>query len=167
MILIFFLKVLQRFFGFLEYVLSPGEQLGAKVFALALVHKRLLVGRPIIFRFGQHPTYSLIFFVGRVVPPPPSGRLIYVRQPADNIRLLFPRRPEFGDSSRTSRKRVRREVDRVGYRIPAFASSTATRRSISPNIRSSPGSPVVSVSPSDATFNRARVDRSTLPSSKP
>src|SRR5262245_8761907 len=54
MILIFFLKMLQCFLGLLEYVLPPREQLGAKIFALALVHERLLVGRPIVFGFGQH-----------------------------------------------------------------------------------------------------------------
>src|SRR5690349_11437258 len=104
MILIFFLKMLQRFLGFLEYVLSPCEQLGAKIFALALVHERLLVGRPIVFGFGQHSHLLLVFILGRFVPPPPSGRLIYVRPPTDNIRLVFPVRPDFHDNSMTSAK---------------------------------------------------------------
>src|SRR5664279_6597193 len=50
--------------------------------------------------------------------------------------------------------------------MPAFASSTATRRSISPKTVSSPGSPVCSLKPSAATLRRASVPPSTLPSSK-
>src|SRR5262249_55211839 len=49
MILVFFLKVLQCFLGFLENILPPSKQLRAKIFALALVHKRFLVGWSIIF----------------------------------------------------------------------------------------------------------------------
>src|SRR6185369_6762233 len=105
MILILLLKMLQRFLGFLEYVLSPGEQLGAKIFPLALVHKRLLVGRPIVFGFGQHSHLLPDFYSWAcVVPPPPSGRLIYVRQPPDNIRLAFPIGPDLYDGSMTSAK---------------------------------------------------------------
>ena len=70
MILIFFLKVLQRFLGLLENIFSPCEQLSAKIFALPFVHERLLVGRPIVFGFGQHPTYSLfLLFLGSHRPP--------------------------------------------------------------------------------------------------
>jgi hypothetical protein len=60
MILVFFLEVLQCFLGFLEDVFSPHEQLCAKILALALIHKRLFIGRPIVLGFGQHPTYSLV-----------------------------------------------------------------------------------------------------------
>src|SRR5262249_39573102 len=50
---------------------------------------------------------SLIFVLGRLAPPPPSGWLIYVRQPADNIRMVFPTWPDLRDSSMTS-ARMRR-----------------------------------------------------------
>src|SRR5450759_61675 len=50
--------------------------------------------------------------------------------------------------------------------MPAFANSTATRRSISLKTVSSPGSPDSSVSPS-AALRRASVGPSTLPSSSP
>src|SRR4029079_8805333 len=63
MILIFFLKVLQCFLGFLEDVLSPREESRTRIFALPFVHDRLFVGWPIIFGLGQHPTYSLSSFV--------------------------------------------------------------------------------------------------------
>src|SRR5262245_28287292 len=70
MILIFFLKMLQCFLGLLEYVLPPREQLGAKIFALALVHERLLVRRPIVFGFGQHfPPTPWFLFLGALYRP--------------------------------------------------------------------------------------------------
>src|SRR5215470_20262165 len=65
MILVFFLKVLQRFLGFLENVFAPREQFCAKIFALALIHERLFVGRPIVFGFGQHShVLPCFFFLG-------------------------------------------------------------------------------------------------------
>src|SRR5512143_28919 len=70
MILVFFLEMLQRFLSLLEYVLPPGEQLDAKILALALVHKRLLVGRPIVFGFGQHSHLLPDFlFLGELYRP--------------------------------------------------------------------------------------------------
>ena len=65
MILVFFLQMLQRFLGFLENIFPPREQLRAEILALALVHERLFIGRPIVLGLGQHPTYSLVSFVFR------------------------------------------------------------------------------------------------------
>src|SRR3569623_609805 len=56
MILVLFLQVLQGFLGFLEDVFAPGQELRAKVIALALVHERLFVRRPVVFVLRQHPT---------------------------------------------------------------------------------------------------------------
>ena len=58
--------------------LPPGEQLGAKIFALALVHKRLLVGRPIVFGFGQH-SHLLPVSYSWARRSTPSERQAYIR----------------------------------------------------------------------------------------
>src|SRR6185312_2175426 len=58
MVLVLFLKMLEGLLGFLQDVLAPGQQFRAKVFALALIHERLLVGGPIALGFRQHPTDS-------------------------------------------------------------------------------------------------------------
>src|SRR5262245_13643225 len=99
MVLIFFLKVQQRFLGFLENIFPPGEQLRAKIFALALVHERLLVGWPIIFILGQHSLLP-VFVLARSRSPS-RGWLIYVRQSADNIGVRPPGRRDLYDSSMT------------------------------------------------------------------
>src|SRR5579871_389235 len=52
MILAFILQMLQRFFGLLENVLPPIQELLAKIFALAVVHERLFVTRPVFLVFG-------------------------------------------------------------------------------------------------------------------
>src|SRR5262245_29281638 len=78
MILIFLLKMLQRFLGLLEYVLSPHEQLGAKIIALAFVHERLFVRRPVVFGFGQH-SHLLPGFCSWAPCTAPSERQAYIR----------------------------------------------------------------------------------------
>jgi hypothetical protein len=52
MILVVVLEVLQRLLGLLEDILPPVEQLQPEVLALALVHERLTVRRPIDFVEG-------------------------------------------------------------------------------------------------------------------
>src|SRR4029077_2731720 len=102
MILIFLLEVLQSFLGFLEDILPPDEQFHAKIFALALVHKRLFVGRPVILGFGQHFPPTPCFFCSwalRVTLL--RGWLIYVHSPADNIGVRPLSWPDIDDNSMT------------------------------------------------------------------
>src|SRR5262245_43471578 len=102
MILVFFLEVLQRFLGFLENIFAPGEELHAKIFALALVHERLLVGWPIAFVFGQHSGVLPDFLFLGALFAPSRGRLIYANYRADNIPVRQRHVPDFGDTSMTS-----------------------------------------------------------------
>src|SRR5262249_23940161 len=80
MILVFFLKVLQCYLGFLENILPPSKQLRAKIFALALVHKRFLVGWSIIFGFCQHCHLIPVFVFARSRSPPAAGLYTSVNQ---------------------------------------------------------------------------------------
>src|SRR6185437_7481458 len=79
MILVFFLKVQQRFLGLLEDVFPPGEQLDAKILALPLVHERLFVRRPIIFGLSQHFPPTPCFFCSWGHTVPPYARQAYIR----------------------------------------------------------------------------------------
>src|SRR4029453_7032602 len=117
--------MLQCFFGFLEYIFSPGEQFCPKIFALALVHKWLFVRRPILLGFGQH-SYQLpgllLFSTGQ---PPCVGRLIYIRPPVDNIRVRF-------YSLKTLRGECPKPASRTDADALRAATSTGTRGLIGP-----------------------------------
>src|SRR4029079_9617397 len=87
MVLVLFLEVQERFLSLFEDLLFPAQQSGAEIVTLALVHKRLFIGRPVAANFGNHPSHSsiLLFFCSEQLPR--AARLIYACHGADNIRL--------------------------------------------------------------------------------
>src|SRR5829696_649960 len=85
MVLVFVLKMLQRFPGFLEDFLLPGEQFVAEMLPLPLVHERLFIRWPIVSVFlcgdlhsgcSVHFDFS-VFFPRRV---PPRGHAYIARR---------------------------------------------------------------------------------------
>jgi hypothetical protein len=85
MVLILVLKMLERVLGFLQDLVLPGEQLGAEVLALSVIHKRLFFGRPVAVQA------KLVFF-GR-----PGS--VLVRRP--RLLFLLPQHPAATPSTAT------------------------------------------------------------------
>ncbi len=56
---VLFLKSLQRNLQFAEDIVLPCQQLGAKIFALALVHERLFFGGPVVLQLFQMHSCSV------------------------------------------------------------------------------------------------------------
>jgi hypothetical protein len=54
MVHVLILQLLQGGLRFFEDLLLPGEQLGAEIFALPLVHEGLFLRGPVTFEFVQH-----------------------------------------------------------------------------------------------------------------
>ena len=108
MVLVLVLKVLQCVARFFQDFVLPDEQLGAEIFALALVHERLFLGRPVAVeampvllsrpRRGFFRRPGLLFFLPQHPTATPStapaagGELIAIGRPADNSEVGHPTR---------------------------------------------------------------------------
>src|SRR3954465_4832679 len=81
---VLFLQRLQRDPRLPQDLVFPGQQLGAEVIALALVHERLFFGRPIVLQFFQGPTPSA-FLLWRTKGP--SAPALYSGVPSQTTSL--------------------------------------------------------------------------------